>query len=64
MYTMSFTRSDIAFSVGMFNRFTSNLGKPHWDVVQRLMRYVKETLNLSLLYTKYPAVIEGFSTSA
>ena len=64
MYAMSCTRPDIAFSVGMLSRFTSNVGKLHWDTVQRLMSYLKGTLNLSLLYTEYPAVIEGFSTSA
>ena len=28
------------------------------------MRYLKGTLNLSLLYTGYPAVIEGFSDAS
>ena len=59
MYAMSCTRPDIAFSVRMLSIFTSNPEKSHWDV-QRLMRYLKETLNLSLLYTGYLAVIEGF----
>ena len=58
---MSFTRLDIAFSIRILSRFTSNPGKSYWDAVQRLMRYLKETLNLSLLYTEYPVVIEGFS---
>jgi len=60
---MSCTRPEIAFSVGMLRRFTSNPGKPHWEVVKRLMRYLKETLNLGLLYTGYPVVIEGFSNT-
>ena len=50
IYTMSCTRSDIAFSVGMLSRFTSNPEKPHWDAVHRLMRFLKGNLNLSLLY--------------
>jgi len=29
MYAMSYTRPDIAFSVGMLSRFTSNSEKPH-----------------------------------
>ena len=64
MYVMSCTRPDIAFSVGLLSRFSSNPEKPHWNVVQRLMRYLKRTLNLSLLYTGYPVVIEGFSDTS
>jgi len=45
----------------MLSRFTSNPGKPHWDVIHRLIRCLKRTLNLSLLYTRYPAIIKGFS---
>jgi len=64
MYAMGCIRPDITFSVRILSRFTSNPIKPHWDVVQRLMRYLKRTLNLSLLYTGYPAVIEGFSSAS
>ena len=64
MYAMSCTRPDIAFAVGMLSRFTSNPGKPHWDVIQRLMRYLKGTLSTGLFYTGYPAVIEGFSDAS
>ncbi|XP_020257365.1 uncharacterized protein LOC109833912 [Asparagus officinalis] len=46
MYVMSCTRPDIAFVVGMLSRFTSNPGKLHWDVVQRLMRYLKGTTDI------------------
>ena len=64
MYVMSCTRSDIAFPIGILIRFTSNLRKPHWDNVQRLIRYLKETTDLVLLYTGYPAMIEGFSDAS
>ena len=48
----------------MLSLFTNNPGKSHWDAVQRLIRYLKETLNLSLLYTGYSVVIEGFSDAS
>lgn len=64
MYAMSCTRPDIAFTVGMLSRFTSNPGKAHWDAVQRLMRYLKATLNYSLLYSGYPGVVEGYSDAS
>jgi len=57
MYAMNYTRPGIAFSVGMLSRLISNPGKPHCVVVQRSMRYLKETLDLGLLYIGYPDVI-------
>ena len=64
MYTMSYIRPNIAFVVGILSRFTSNPGKLHWDVVQRLMRYLKGTIGLGLFYTGYPAIIEGYSDAS
>ena len=61
---MSCTRPDIAFTVGMLSRFTSNPGKLHWNDVQRLMRYLKETIGLDLFYTGYPTVTEGYSDAS
>jgi len=43
--------SDKAFFIGILSRLTSNPEKPHRDVVQRLMKYLKETMDLGLLYT-------------
>ena len=33
IYVMSCTRPNIAFSVGMLSKFTSNREKPHWDAI-------------------------------
>jgi len=41
---------DTTFSIEMLSRFISNLEKPHWNVVQRLMRYLKGTMDLCRLY--------------
>jgi len=57
---MSCIRPEIAFSSG----FTSHRENPYWDVVHRLMRYLKRTMNLSMLYTEYPAMIGGSQMQA
>lgn len=61
---MSCIRPDIAFVVVMLSRFTSNPKKPHWDVIHRLMRYLKRTMSIVLFYTGYPTVIKGFSDAS
>ncbi|CAM8957219.1 unnamed protein product [Rhodiola kirilowii] len=61
MYAMTSTRPDIAFAVGKLNRYTSNLSVDHWQAVHRVLRYLKGTMNLGLVYSDFPSVIEGFS---
>nr|ABG66099.1 retrotransposon protein, putative, Ty1-copia subclass [Oryza sativa Japonica Group] len=63
MYLTSVTRPDISFAVSKLSLFTSNLGDDHWRVLERVMRYLKGTMELGLHYTGYPAVLEGYSDS-
>ncbi|CAM8913901.1 unnamed protein product [Rhodiola kirilowii] len=61
MYAMTSTRPDIAFAVGKLSRYTSNPSVDHWQAVHRILQYLKGTMNLGLVYSKFPSVIEGFS---
>ncbi|XP_073131806.1 secreted RxLR effector protein 161-like [Henckelia pumila] len=58
---MSCTRPDIAYAVSKLSRFTSNPGADHWKAIIRLLRYLRYTRDHGLHYTRYPAVIEGYS---
>ncbi|KAL0321308.1 UNVERIFIED_CONTAM: Retrovirus-related Pol polyprotein from transposon TNT 1-94 [Sesamum radiatum] len=46
---------------GQERRFTSNPSKNHWKGLIRVLRYLKYTSNYGLHYTRYPAVLEGYS---
>ena len=46
------SRPGIAFSVGLCARFQSNPKESHHIVVKRILRYLKETNDLSLFYPK------------
>ncbi|KAL0431973.1 UNVERIFIED_CONTAM: Retrovirus-related Pol polyprotein from transposon TNT 1-94 [Sesamum radiatum] len=61
MYIMNCTRPDIAYAVNKLSRFTSNPSKNHWKGLIRVLRYLKYTSNYGLHYTRYPAVLEGYS---
>ena len=61
MYIMNCTRPDIAYFVSKLSRYTSNPGEDHWKAIVRVLRYLKYTLNYGLHYTRYPAVLEGYS---
>ena len=47
-YIMRTTRPDIAFAVGVANRFLHNPGQRHWNLVKRILRYLKGTLDFEL----------------
>ncbi|GAU49932.1 hypothetical protein TSUD_408340 [Trifolium subterraneum] len=60
-YATDCTRPDIAYVVGLLCRFTSRPSNEHWHAIERVMRYLKRTMNLGLHYQRFPAVLEGYS---
>ncbi|KAJ9544788.1 hypothetical protein OSB04_024495, partial [Centaurea solstitialis] len=61
MYLMSCTRPDLAFAVSRLSRYTSNPSSEHWKSMIQVLRYLRYTRDYGLHYSRYPAVIEGFS---
>ena len=59
------TRPDIAFAVGVVSRYVDKHGQPHWNSVKRIIRYLKNTRDYGILYSKTQEseVIHGFSDS-
>ncbi|GKC12865.1 zinc finger, CCHC-type containing protein, partial [Tanacetum coccineum] len=64
MYAMTCTRSDIAFVMGKLSRYTSNPGTQHWQAIQRVLKYLKKTMDYRLTYTGYPLVLEGYTDTS
>lgn len=52
MYSMICTRPDLAYSLSMVSRFMSNPGMPHWQALKWIMRYLRSSMGLGLLYKK------------
>ncbi|GJV41156.1 zinc finger, CCHC-type containing protein [Tanacetum coccineum] len=57
-------RPDIAFAMGKLSRYTSNPGTQHWQVIQRVLKYLKKTMDYSLTYIGYPLVLEGYTDAS
>ena len=60
---MQQARPDISFAVSKLSWFVSNTGDDHWKALERVMRYLKVTMDYGVHYTRYPRVLEGFSDS-
>jgi hypothetical protein len=65
MYAQVYARTDLAFVIGMLRRYQKNPGKPHWDGVNKALRYLQDTKGLMLTYKKSDALLEivGYSDS-
>ncbi|KAG7551025.1 Zinc finger CCHC-type [Arabidopsis thaliana x Arabidopsis arenosa] len=59
---LTITRPDIAFAVGLVSRFMQAPMKPHLEAAKKILKYVKTTLGMGLVY-KYNAKISlhGFT---
>ncbi|GKE82921.1 zinc finger, CCHC-type containing protein, partial [Tanacetum coccineum] len=60
MYAITCTRPDIAFAVGKLSKYSSNHGTQHWQAIQRVLKYLKKTMDFRLTYIGYPSVLEVF----
>ena len=64
MYAQVCTYPDIAFIVGMLERYLSNPGMDHWKAAKRVMRYLQRTKDYMLTYKRSDHLeIIGYSDS-
>lgn len=64
MYAMVGSMPDLAYEIGLVSCFMSKPGQIHWDAVKWLLRYIKGTKDLQLVYTKDKHLkIQGFCDS-
>lgn len=52
MYTMIGTRPDLAYTICLVSRFMSKPGSMHWEAVKWVLRYLRGSKDLCLLFTK------------
>ena len=61
MHLMKFSGIDIAYAVCRLSRYTHNLNNDHRNALTRLMKYLRGTMNYGILYSGFPAVLEGYN---
>ena len=50
MYVMLSTRPNVALAISPTNRFQSNPGREHWMAVKNILKYLRRTKDMFLLY--------------
>ena len=64
MYISYCTRPDIAFAIYKLSRYTSKSSYYHWKAIARVLGYLKRTKVLSLAFSDYPCILEGYSDAS
>ncbi|KAL9267087.1 Retrovirus-related Pol polyprotein from transposon TNT 1-94-like protein [Drosera capensis] len=64
MYAMVCTRPGIAHAVSVMSRYMAHPGKEHWEAVKRILRYLKGTSDMGLIYGgESECLVAGYSDS-
>ncbi|GKF09152.1 hypothetical protein Tco_0043376 [Tanacetum coccineum] len=50
MYAVRCTRPDVAYTLMFTSRFKNNLGEPHWTVIKTILKYLRNTKDIFLVY--------------
>jgi hypothetical protein len=50
MYAMLSTRPDVALALSLANRFQSNPGVPHWSAFKNILKFLRRTKDMVLVY--------------
>ena len=61
MYAMVCIRPDIGHVVSTVSRFMSNLGRPHWEAVKWILRYLQGSTNLKLCFGSSETVLFAYT---
>jgi hypothetical protein len=50
IYAMLCTRPDVSLAISMVGRYQSDLGVDHWTAVKNILKYLKRTKDMFLIY--------------
>ena len=64
MYAMLCTKPNVAYALGIASRFQANLGEDHWKAVKNILKYLRRTKDIFLVYVGSDLKLEGYSDSS
>lgn len=64
MYTMTCTRHDVAYALGVTSRYQANPGEEHWKVVKTILKYLRRTKDQFLVYGDSELKLKGYTDAS
>ena len=60
MYSMLCTHPDVQFSLSIVSRFQANYGEEHWTAVKSILKYLRRTKDMFLIYGDSELKVSGY----
>ena len=65
MYAMISTRPDVSYALSITSRYQSDLGESHWIAVKNILKYLRRTKNVFLVYGgEEELVVTGYTDAS
>ena len=64
MYAMLCTRPDVSYALSSTSRFQSNPGEGHWTAVKNILKYLKRTKDMFLVYGNADLTVRGYTDAS
>ncbi|KAL0451188.1 UNVERIFIED_CONTAM: hypothetical protein Slati_1096900 [Sesamum latifolium] len=63
-YAVQCTRPDVAYALSVTSRYQSCAGEAHWGAVKSILKYLKRTKDIFLIYGGGELILEGYSDAS
>ena len=65
MHAMICTRPDVAFAISLTSRYQANPGESHWAAVKTILKYLKRTKEMFLVYGgEEKLIVRGYANAS
>ena len=63
-YDVQCTRPDVTYTLSVTSRYRACTGEAHWSAVKIILKYLKRTKDVSLIYGNGELILEGYSNAS
>lgn len=64
MYAMLCTRPDVSYALSITSRFQANPGEKHWIAVKNILKYLRRTKDVFLIYGGDELKVHGYTDAS
>ena len=65
MYAMICTRPDVSYALSVMSRYQANPGESHWTLVKNILKYLRRTKDVFLIYGgEEELVVNGYTDAS
>ena len=64
MYAMLFTRHNVSYALNVTSRYQSDLRMGHWVAIKNILKYLRRTKDVFLIYGDGDLIMEGYSNAS